>query len=130
VRPAKPTCPSSRPEIARSAVIGIVGEDQGKRQVTFLPDPIPVTPEIRGLDDTSRPARLTEFLRFAAPCARTACVHFAEESCQLARRIVEEAPAVSDALPDCAIRPTCRWHRQEGAAACLRCPGIVTDTFA
>ena len=32
------------------------------------------------------------------------------------------------ALPRCAIRPTCRWFRQEGPAACFRCPQVVTDS--
>jgi len=35
-------------------------------------------------------------------------------------------PVVS-ALPRCAIRPVCRWFRQEGRAACLRCPQVATE---
>jgi len=35
-------------------------------------------------------------------------------------------PAVS-ALPRCAIRPRCRWFRQEGREACLRCPLVATE---
>jgi hypothetical protein len=36
-------------------------------------------------------------------------------------------PVVSG-LPDCAIRPTCRWFREHGKAICLRCPQVVTDS--
>jgi hypothetical protein len=33
---------------------------------------------------------------------------------------------VVDGLPACTIRRECRWFRQEGRAACQRCPQIVT----
>jgi len=36
----------------------------------------------------------------------------------------------ADKLPPCVIRPTCRWYKQEGAAACHRCPQIVTKNPA
>jgi len=38
-------------------------------------------------------------------------------------------PEVVDSLPVCTIRPQCRWFRQEGRAACLRCPQIVTGSY-
>jgi hypothetical protein len=31
-------------------------------------------------------------------------------------------------LPACAIRHSCRWYAQRGAAACAVCPQIVADT--
>jgi hypothetical protein len=30
-------------------------------------------------------------------------------------------------LPECSIRPQCRWHLQSGDAACRACPEVVTD---
>jgi hypothetical protein len=35
-------------------------------------------------------------------------------------------PEVVDSLPACNICRDCRWFRQEGRAACMRCPQIVT----
>ncbi len=35
-------------------------------------------------------------------------------------------PAVDSGPSACRIRPTCRWFTQEGKAACMRCPQIVT----
>ena len=55
-------------------------------------------------------------------------MHFAENRCRLASRVVETLPEAVDGLPPCRIRPTCRWWQQEGKAACLRCPMIVTET--
>jgi hypothetical protein len=123
------TCPSSRPQRPRSRVIGIVQDAQGQPIVRFLAHAAPVTDELRALDHAGQPARLTEFLRFASPCACSACAHYQEGACGLARRVAAEAPAVVDIAPPCSIRASCRWRRQEGEAACLRCPGIVTDGF-
>ena len=55
------------------------------------------------------------------------CKHFKGNTCSLAKRIVEGVPAVVNALPACEIRPTCRWFRQEGKAACFRCPQVMTE---
>jgi hypothetical protein len=41
---------------------------------------------------------------------------------------VDELPEAVEDLPACRIRPACRWWLQEGKAACLRCPLIVTET--
>jgi hypothetical protein len=38
--------------------------------------------------------------------------------------VADSPPAV---LPACAIRRTCRWYAQRGAAACTVCPLIVAD---
>jgi hypothetical protein len=75
----------------------------------------------------SGPAKPTEIFRIAAPCAMTGCKHFEGNACKLAQRIVEGLPSVVNALPPCQIRPTCRWFRQEGRNACLRCPQVITD---
>jgi hypothetical protein len=36
---------------------------------------------------------------------------------------------VSESLPPCPIRRECRWWQQEGKAACMRCPQIITDNY-
>jgi hypothetical protein len=47
----------------------------------------------------------------------------------VARVLAEIAPPPDRAgLPPCAIRPTCRWHAERGAAACAVCDQVVTDT--
>lgn len=68
----------------------------------------------------------TDVFRFAVPCAEGRCVHFDGQDCRLAQRVVAGFAPVVDALPACAIRKTCRWHAQEGASACHRCPQVVT----
>jgi hypothetical protein len=110
--------------MSEAVAIGIVGGTAETPHMRLLDCPVPVTPELLRLTEPVRP---TEVFRFAAPCLGNGCGHFASSSCQLVAKVVKMLPAVQDELPKCNIRPQCRWFEQEGAAACLRCPQIVTD---
>ncbi len=77
--------------------------------------------------DLADPVRPTEVFRFAAPCLCNGCRHFSGTRCGLATKIVRMVPPATDELPECDIRPSCRWFGQEGGEACLRCPRIVTN---
>jgi len=70
----------------------------------------------------------TQLFRFAGRCEKSACGHYdgVDHQCTLGHRVATALPAVSDALPPCLIRPTCRWHAEQGDAVCLRCPQVVT----
>jgi hypothetical protein len=118
-------CPSARPEMAGAVLHGIVGGTVAAPRIGYLVEPQPVTDALLAL---ANPVSPTEVFRFAAPCAGAACVHFDGASCRLATRVVELLPSVVDSLPPCRIRPQCRWWQQEGRAACLRCPGVVSET--
>jgi hypothetical protein len=120
-------CPSAQPTDDGSVVIGIVGRQDAAPQVSNLSKPVPLQ-SVAYLIPDSIPA--TEVLRFAAPCAERRCAHFSDDRCTLASRIVARLPAVLDRVRSCAIRPSCRWWHQEGAAACHRCPQIITEPFA
>src|SRR5215472_6131780 len=119
-------CPSADPDDPQAAILGVVRRDEGTARVQILPQTLP--PEtLTGHVPAS--LRRTEVLRFAAPCAEGACLHFDGERCQLADRIVALLPPVIERLPPCAIRRTCRWFSQEGAEACRRCPQIISETY-
>lgn len=121
-----PLCPSARPELADSAVFGVVTGTVEEPRVTYLHQPLPVTDELMAL---SGPVTPTEVFRMTAPCAGKGCQHFDGQDCRLAKRIVEQMLAVTEQLPPCPIRPHCRWWQQEGKAACMRCPQVVTDIY-
>jgi hypothetical protein len=123
---ARAICPSAQPQWEGSVAIGVVGGTAQEPRVTHLSPLLPVTSELLTL---ANPVAPTEVFRFAAPCLRGECRHFADAKCNLAARIVELLPVVSDKLPTCAIRPNCRWWLQEGKAACFRCPQVVTDNY-
>jgi hypothetical protein len=57
------------------------------------------------------------------------CKHFDDGACSLVKRVVAAFNPVVNGVPPCRIRPTCRWFRQEGRDACLRCPQVVTNTL-
>lgn len=119
-------CPSARPELADSIVFGLVGGKAIQARVTYLKQPLPVTDELLA---KASPVTPTEIFRTAAPCASKDCQHFDGKDCRLATRVAEKLPAVVKELPPCFIRRDCRWWQQEGKAACLRCPQVITDNY-
>lgn len=127
--PEKPIlCPSAQPDVPDARVFGVMtGTQEAGLRVGYLNEPQPVTPEILA---ASAPAAPTEVMRIAAPCMGHDCGHFDGANCRLATRIATMLDPVVRSLPRCAIRPTCRWFRQEGPDACFRCPQVVTDLRA
>ena len=118
-------CPSITSIGADAQVFGVVIESApGALQVGYLTEALPAIPELLA---TAAPAKPTEIFRAAAPCAERACKHFDGANCQLVARITAMLDPVVSTLPRCAIRPICRWFRQEGRAACLRCPQVTTE---
>jgi hypothetical protein len=109
-----------------SVVFGVIVGTSEEPRLAHLVKPQPVTEELLAL---AEPVAPTEVFRFAASCAGKGCQHFDGNNCRLAARIVENIPAVTEALPPCSIRSSCRWWQQEGKAACMRCPQIVTDNY-
>jgi len=118
---AQPLCPSAQPEWREASLIGIVGGTADNPLMAHIASPQPVSKEIL---DLSHPVTPTEVFRFAAPCICNGCVHFTDQKCQLAARVVQLLPEVVDRLPTCAIRSRCRWWLQEGKAACMRCSQV------
>lgn len=95
-------------------------------EVAWLEEPLPVTAELLAKTGEVEPQRV---FRFTAPCQESRCTHFDGSHCQLAVRIVQILPAVTDALPPCRLRASCRWFVQEGKSACFRCPQVVTHNY-
>jgi hypothetical protein len=119
-------CPSAAVEMSGSVIFGIVIGTAEEPHLVHLDRVIPVPPELLAIDSPIEP---TEIFRVAANCSEGACQHYDGANCRLTQRIVEGLPTVADRIPACAIRSTCRWWHQEGAAACLRCQQIVRDNY-
>jgi hypothetical protein len=120
-------CPSARPESMDGLVFGIVGGTATEPRLTYLKQPLSMTNELISRAGSVTPA---EIFRTAASCAERSCQHFNGKDCRLVMRIIEKFPAVVEQLPPCSVRRDCRWWKQEGKAACVRCPQIVTDNYA
>lgn len=119
-------CPSARAESVNSIVFGIISGTVAEPRVAYLKQPQPITDELIA---KASPVTPTEIFRMATPCATKACLHFDGKDCRLAKQIAEKLPAVTEELPPCPIRRDCRWWQQEGKAACMRCPQVVTDIY-
>jgi hypothetical protein len=123
---SNPLCPSAQPDWQGSVAIGVVGGTAHEPRLSQFSSPMPVTEELLSL---TKPVTPTEVFRFAAPCMCSGCLHFKDQECRLASRIVHLLPVVTDELPACSIRSLCRWWVQEGKAACMRCAQVVTDDY-
>lgn len=119
-------CPSARPESVNSVVFGVVNGTLAEPRVTYLKQPQPVTDELIAEVSPVTPA---EIFRTAASCVESGCQHFNGKNCRLAQRVTDKLPAVVEQLPPCSIRASCRWWQQEGKAACMRCPQVITDNY-
>jgi hypothetical protein len=117
-------CPSAQAGAKDARIYGVRTGTSDAPRIGYLTETQAVSEKLLAL---SGPAKPTEVFRIAAPCAMTGCKHFEGNACKLAQRIVEGLAPVVNALPPCRIRPTCRWFRQEGRNACLRCPQVITD---
>jgi len=119
-------CPSARPEPGESFVFGIIGGTVAEPRVAYLKQPQPITD---GLIAKVSPVTPAEVFRTASTCATNGCQHFDGKNCRLAERVVANISTVAEDLPPCSIRRYCRWWQQEGKAACLRCPQVITDNY-
>jgi hypothetical protein len=118
-------CPSATAIGPDAHVFGVLtGSATEGLQVGYLTEALPATPELLA---AAAPATPTQVFRTAVPCLERGCKHYDGANCQLATRIISMLDPVVSALPRCAIRSTCRWFRQEGREACLRCPQVATE---
>lgn len=124
--PRKPLCPSYRPEFPDARAFAVVVGTPELPEVAYMKDAKPVDDALLALAGDVDP---TEVFRFAGPCAGPRCQHFDRPSgnCRLVQRSVRLFEVETERLAPCAIRAQCKWWRQEGRAACERCPGIVSS---
>lgn len=121
-------CPSSRCEEG-ATLLGVVQSDG---RVGFASTRYEVTQEFVQI---ARAGRAPEKrFRFASTCAMKGCRQWTGERCGVIDTIMSDRASRADAaerdaapLPECSIRPQCRWFRQSGRAACAACPEVITD---
>jgi hypothetical protein len=119
-------CPSAQPGMGDVQILGVISRDDHEPRLAYLDQTMPASVDTLEL---AAPLDVSQVFRLSARCEEKKCAHFDGVDCQLAVRIAKLLPEVVDHLPACNIRPDCRWFRQEGRAACVRCPQIVTGTY-
>jgi hypothetical protein len=121
------SCPSARPDSEGATIFGVVAGTAEEPRVGYLERQVRPTGELLAVIAPADPGAV---FRFGSRCAESACSHFANSRCSLGERLVQLLPAVTDRLPPCALRPTCRWFAEQGAAACRRCPQVISHHAA
>ncbi len=123
-------CPSWKCE-AGASLIGIILPDG---TVAFSKERIVVD---AAFVEVARQGRSPEKrFRFSSTCKRAGCVQWADGKCGVVDIVIDEHrqraadPDMPFVLPECSIRPQCRWHLQSGDAACRACPEVITDRGA
>jgi hypothetical protein len=119
-------CPSSQPGVEGALVLGVIQPTHSGPRVAYLDELLPASGDVLAL---AAPLHPTEVYRLAAKCQTSRCPHFDGNRCGLATRLVQILPEAVEALPNCQIRPQCRWFQQEGRSACRRCPEITTVNY-
>jgi hypothetical protein len=109
--------------MADARIFGIVAGTAEEPRVAYLKAEAIVTDEMLGELGDLKP---TQVFRYAARCEEGRCAQFDKGCCSLGKRIAEMLPEVTEALPSCQIRSTCRWYAEIGRPACLRCPQVMT----
>ncbi len=121
------SCPSARPDSDGAVIFGVIAGTVEQPRVGYLQRQVRPTGDLLALSGTVDPGAI---FRFGGRCAEGACSHFADSRCSLGDRLVQLLPPVADRLPACALRPTCRWFGEQGAAACRRCPQVISHNSA
>lgn len=119
-------CPSVPPHYPDAVAFGVVtGTADAPDMVPLIPA-VPVTAELLAL---AAPVSPGEVFRFAAGCIQGGCRHWEADTkrCRLVAKTVQLAPVALEKLKPCAIRSDCRWWKQEGKAACVRCPQVASS---
>lgn len=117
-------CPSSMIDRPDAKVLGVIKDDG---RVEYLAEPRPVTPEFVAIASQGRDPHLR--FRFTSTCGQSGCKSWSGGRCSIADLEVDNVPPVTNALPACPIRATCRWFEQRGAAACGVCPQVIHGIF-
>jgi hypothetical protein len=117
-------CPSSdcRPG---ATLLGLVMPDG---RVAFAKDRIVVDAEF--VERAKQGRSPEQRFRFSSGCVEKACKQWDGCRCGVIETILDEVQVPESELPECTIRPDCRWFRQRGAESCAVCPLILTDMMS
>lgn len=122
--PDKTMCPSSRAQPGAQ----LLGVRQADGHVAILPQPLRINEAF--IEAAKQDAPAEQRFRFTNKCVETGCGQWTGSRCGVADKIVSAINQlqVTDTLPECAIRPQCRWYQQQKAAACKVCAFVITET--
>jgi hypothetical protein len=126
-------CPNSYLKVGSK----IVFYKKSKDSFEFLRNPITVTKSI--YEKLYQKKDILSTIRVTNPCEQSGCLNWVNKECNAIKKamttiaILEEnitrRPVENIAekrFDACVIKTTCRWHAQEGLAACEDCSFVAT----
>src|SRR3954467_2789299 len=119
----KALCPSATCKDG-ALLLGIVQKDA---TIGFLPEKMPIDSKFTAIAHEGRAPE--KRFRFADKCVQSGCKQWTGTRCGVIDSLLNLNQNVPSAqrLPNCSIRPECRWFSQNGAKACALCPLVITD---
>jgi hypothetical protein len=116
-------CPSGRCQDG-AILLGIVQEDG---YVSIANEKIVIDKEFVQIAHCGRSPE--KRFRFAENCVNVGCKQWAHGRCGVIDKVTEILSPKEEitAVPECPIRPECRWYKQCGSKACVVCPEVITD---
>lgn len=117
-------CPSSKAQPG-AQLLGVRQEDG---TVAILPQPLRIDEAFVETANAAAPAE--QSFRFTNKCVESGCMQWTGTRCGVADKVLsvlDQLPVV-EALPECGIRPQCRWFGQNGPVACRACAFVITHT--
>jgi hypothetical protein len=122
------THPTLCPSAPLEPGVVLVGVVLTNGRVAYAADRIELGEEfVAAVTQADSPERM---FRFASPCRQTGCQQWTGTQCGVIDLFLEANAHIKaeKELPQCSIRPQCRWFNQEGEIACALCPHIITDS--
>ena len=119
-------CPSSRCKEG-NVLLGVVNA-QGR--IDFLTQRVEIDAKFVEVANEGRPPE--QRFRFSSPCLKGGCEKWDGERCGVAKILSERAPELlpqetAAGLPQCSIRPNCRWYLEYGNSICRTCTWVITE---
>ena len=95
-----------------------MGVRQANGTIAILPEPLPVDDHFMQIVHKD-PTPPEQRFRFSNSCVEKGCEQWTGKGCGVIERVVQflDSVPVKETLPNCAIRPQCRWYSQKAAAA-------------
>jgi hypothetical protein len=120
---SKVLCPSSRAKPGAK----LLGVRQDDGTVAILPTVFQI--DLNFVENASKNGKPEEQFRFANSCVESGCVQWSGSRCGVSDRALQHLDSIplASELPECSIRPQCRWFLQSGPDACKICPYILTE---
>lgn len=119
-------CPSSRAQTGAR----LLGIRQPDGSVAILPQVLQIDEQF--IKDASKELKAEQRFRFTNKCVESGCKQWTGSRCGVADAVVSliDELVTSKDLPQCYIRPQCRWFKQNGSDACKACQFVITETTA